>query len=243
MHYYQKNIGNYARDTGHLTVLEHGVYNLLLDWYYLNERPITMKEAVRVSRGNPDETQVVLYEFFKETEDGWIHSYADRVIAEYHAKAERNRINGAKGGRPPKQQQPIDSIESKTQVVTHGMPKQTLTNNNKPLTNNTENQKDSVQPVAARSRFDDFWAAYPNKKGRQPAEKKWEKEKLDGMADKIIAHVILMKSEDDGWRRGYAPMGSTYLNQARWTDVPQARPIHSSSSFQANEPIRRRNEL
>lgn len=104
-------------------------------------------------------------------------------------------------------------------------------------------QEHSVQPLAARSRFDDFWTVYPNKKGRQPAEKKWAKEKLDGMADSIIAHVFMMKSQDDGWRRGYAPMGSTYLNQARWTDVPQARPIHSGSSFQASEPVRRRNEL
>lgn len=136
MHYYQKNIGDYGRDTGHLSALEHGVYNLLIDWYYLNERPITMKEAVRVSRGNPDETQVVLSEFFKETSEGWIHSYADRIIAEYHAKAERNRANGAKGGRPPKSSQPIDSIEPKTQVVTSGMPEETLTH--KPLTTNQD---------------------------------------------------------------------------------------------------------
>lgn len=243
MHYYQKNIGNYGRDTGHLSALEHGVYNLLLDWYYLNERPITMKEAIRVSRGNPDETQVVLSEFFKETKDGWIHSYADRVIAEYHAKAERNRTNGAKGGRPPKSSQPIDSTGPKTQVVLSGMPEQTLTINHKPLTNNTEKQKPSVQPVAARSRFEDFWAVYPNKKGKQPAEAKWVKEKLDLKADGIIQHVKLMIAHDDGWKRGYIPMGSTYLNQARWTDVPQSKPMHNGSNFQAHEPVRRRNEL
>lgn len=148
MHYYQKNIGNYARDTGHLTVLEHGVYNLLLDWYYLNERAITMKEAIRVSRGNPEETQVVLSEFFKETEDGWIHSYADRVIEEYHAKAERNRTNGAKGGRPAKPVQAVDSTDVKTQVVTPGMPEETLTNNHKPTTNNQEESKEDTTYLA-----------------------------------------------------------------------------------------------
>lgn len=224
MHYYQKNIGDYGRDTGHLSALEHGVYNLLIDWYYLNERPITIKEAIRVSRGNPDETQVVLSEFFKETPEGWIHSYADRVIAEYHAKAERNRVNGAKGGRPAKDSQVVDSIDTETQVVTAGMPKQTLTNNHKPLTINTEKQKDYVQPLAARTRFDDFWAVYPNKKGKQDAEKRWIKDRLELMADSIIAHVEMMKAQDDGWQRGYAPMGSTYLNKARWTDEPQAAP-------------------
>lgn len=235
MHYYQKNIGNYGRDTGHLTALEHGVYNLLLDWYYLNERPITMREAVRVSRGNPEETQTVLSEFFKETPNGWIHSYADRVIAEYHAKAERNRTNGAKGGRPPKEAQAIDSADAKTQVVSSGMPKETLTH--KPITNNTDKElKATVHPAAAPSRFDEFWTAYPNKKGKTPAEKRWAKDKLDSIADKIIAHVEMMKAQDDDWRRGFAPHGSTYLNQARWTDVPKTAPVRPNYGSQHAQP-------
>ena len=81
MHYYQRNIGDYARDTGHLTVIEHGLYVLMLDWYYLNERPITDREVTRLSRGFRDDALTVLCEFFKETEDGWVHSYADREIA------------------------------------------------------------------------------------------------------------------------------------------------------------------
>ncbi|WP_081275726.1 hypothetical protein [Stenotrophomonas maltophilia] len=78
-----------------------------------------------------------------------------------------------------------------------------------------------VQPLAARCRFADFWAAYPNKKGKQEAERTWKRRKLDGRCDELIGHVRLMESHDDGWRRGYVPMGSTYLNQARWEDVPQ----------------------
>ncbi len=148
MHYYQRNLGDYGRDTGHLSALEHDVYNLLLDWYYVNERPITMKEAIRVSRGNPDETQVVLSEFFKETEYGWIHSYADRVIAEYHVKAARNRQNGAKGGRP-KSPQVIDSNDHKTQSVSSGMPERTLTNNQEPITNNHIEAKEAKASSSA----------------------------------------------------------------------------------------------
>lgn len=75
------------------------------------------------------------------------------------------------------------------------------------------------------TRFAEFWTAYPNKKGKAEAEKRWKADKLDEMADTIIQHVYLMIAEDDGWQRGYAPMGSTYLNQKRWTDVPQAAPL------------------
>ena len=42
MHYYQKNIGDYRRDTMNLSLLEHGVYMTLIDHYTLNEEPISL---------------------------------------------------------------------------------------------------------------------------------------------------------------------------------------------------------
>ena len=48
MHYYQFNIGDYRADTAHLSIIEHGIYRQLIDWYYLDEKPI------------PKETQVVM---------------------------------------------------------------------------------------------------------------------------------------------------------------------------------------
>ena len=87
-----------------------------------------------------------------------------------------------------------------------------------------QEQKALVQPTAARSPFLDFWAAYPNKKGKQEAEKTWERRKLDSRCAELIAHVRLMAATDSDWRRGYVPMGSTYLNQARWEDVPKRPP-------------------
>lgn len=93
-----------------------------------------------------------------------------------------------------------------------------------PYLKEQEQKQNHVQPVAARSRFAEFWAAYPNKKGKQEAEKAWGKRKLDARCDDLTAHVALMLAQDDGWQRGYVPMGSTYINQARWEDVPQRPP-------------------
>lgn len=93
----------------------------------------------------------------------------------------------------------------------------------KPSINHQEDQKQKhVQPSAAR--FDDWWAAYPNKKGKQSAEATWRKLKLDDRCDDLIAHAEQMQQHDDAWRRGYIPMGSTYLNQARWDDEPMRAP-------------------
>lgn len=123
MHYYKRHLGDYSRDTGHLSALEHGIYNLLLDWYYINECPIPDAKAKRIARGNPEETQMVLEEFFDSTPEGWRHARADREIAEYQVKADHNRTIGKLGGRP-----------KKTQTVSERNPDVTLTINHKPLT-------------------------------------------------------------------------------------------------------------
>ena len=133
MNYYKRHLGDYARDTGHLTALEHGIYTLLLDWYYINECPIPSEKAKRIARGNPEETQTVLVEFFTLCDEGWRHARADREIAEYHDKAERNREAGKQGGRP-----------RKTQTVSNGNPDITLATSHKPL----EKQK---KPAQARA--------------------------------------------------------------------------------------------
>lgn len=69
-------------------------------------------------------------------------------------------------------------------------------------------------------RFAEFWAAYPVKKGRAEAMKKWKAKGCDAIADDIIAHVRRMEAEDDQWKRGFIPHGSTYVNGELWNDEP-----------------------
>lgn len=137
MNYYKRHLGDYARDTGHLSALEHGIYTLLLDWYYINECPIPDAKAKRIARGNPEETQTVLSEFFTETPEGWRHARADREIAEYQEKAERNREAGKLGGRP-----------KKTQTVSERNPDVTLATSHKPLAIKEEQERGAVAPTS-----------------------------------------------------------------------------------------------
>lgn len=85
-------------------------------------------------------------------------------------------------------------------------------------------KQEHVQPSAAQGRFEEFWAAYPNKKGKKAAAETWRKRKLDAKCDELLIHVELMRATDSDWQRGYAPMGSTYLNGDRWEDVPKRPP-------------------
>lgn len=140
MNYYKRHLGDYARDTGHLSALEHGIYNLLLDWYYVNEKPIPPDKAVKIARGNPEETQSVLSEFFLLGDAGWIHKYADREIAKYRVKADRNRDIGKLGGRPVKSMACESNNPEITQKVSAGNPDVTLATN--PLIHNSKKEQD-----------------------------------------------------------------------------------------------------
>lgn len=136
MHYYQHNIGDYRRDTSHLSLLEHGIYRTLLDLYYLNEAPIPKEtEWVirRLSAKTNDEVlaiQAVLKDFFIEGVDGYKHKRCDMEIREYTAKAETARHNGKSGGRPKKTQPVILGNPDITQVKANHKP---LTINQEPL--------------------------------------------------------------------------------------------------------------
>jgi uncharacterized protein YdaU (DUF1376 family) len=154
MHYYQFNIGDYARDTSHLSVIEHGIYRLLLDWCYLNEKPIPTDKALRIGRGHPDETQSVLSEFFSLSEDGWQHNRVAAEVSKYRKKAETNRKNGVKGGRPITEKNPAGS-----QSEPNRNPNQEpITNNQKkdyganaPLSSPPKNDGENAESVAGKT--------------------------------------------------------------------------------------------
>ncbi len=121
MHYYQFNIADYRKDTAHLSLLEHGVYRQLLDWYYISEEPIPKETQVvfrRLSARTQEEQNailIVLDEFFSESENGWNHKKCDEEIEKFRNKAEIAKENGRLGGRPKKTQGVISGLSKKTQ--------------------------------------------------------------------------------------------------------------------------------
>lgn len=85
MNYYERHLGDYAKDTAHLSILEHGVYSLLLDRYYGTEQGIPADQAYRVSRARSDDERaavdVILGEFFELQDGVWINRRAEEEIA------------------------------------------------------------------------------------------------------------------------------------------------------------------
>lgn len=148
MYHYQKNIGDYRSATMHLSLVEHGVYNQLLDWYYLDEQPLPLDNRTllrRLSAASEIEQQAVedvLNEMFQKTETGWTHRRVDREIAQYKAKSQQAREAGKLGGRPPKKGVGLENNRDGFEEQPTAKP----TANRKPLTDNQLNteSKDSV---------------------------------------------------------------------------------------------------
>ena len=120
MNFYKRHIGDYLRDAGHLTLLEHGVYTRLLDVYYTREGAIPSEQAARLigarTRDERDAVDRVLAEFFELADDAWRQRRCEREIEAATTKAERNREIGKRGGRPRKTEtQTVSETQTETE--------------------------------------------------------------------------------------------------------------------------------
>lgn len=99
MRYYEHHLGDYLRDTAHLTMLEDGAYRRLLDAYYSREKPLpankaeVCKLARAVSKEEKSAVLNVLKEFFALADDGYRQPRADAEIAHFAIKREKAKAS------------------------------------------------------------------------------------------------------------------------------------------------------
>ena len=96
MHYYKRNIGDYAKKAGRLTMLQHGAYTLLIDSCYDREAFPTIEQALEwtwaSTEAEVEAVKFVLSRFFKLDNEGCY--VQDRVLEEllnYHKNADTNK--------------------------------------------------------------------------------------------------------------------------------------------------------
>lgn len=95
MHWFKRNIGDYHKKAGRLTMLQHGAYTLLMDSCYDREQFPTMEEAIEwVWASTPEEihaVEFVLGRFFTLEEGVYIQHRISDELVDYQAKAETNK--------------------------------------------------------------------------------------------------------------------------------------------------------
>ena len=257
MHYYSFNIKDYRKDTQHLKPIEHYIYRMLIDLYYMDEKPIPKKTQWvmrRLMLDSPEhETMLknVLDDFFYECDEGFRHKRIDCEITKYHGNVQKNRENGKKGGRPRKNNPEI------TQSVTDGLPlesqnnpnQEPLTNNQEPLTNNQEPLTNINTQEWRDEKFESFYKLYPNKKGLGQAKKTWndvftgkkDHEKPSNPVDlfeTIINAIKVQTPKILASEERFRKHPSTWLNAQAWLDeVNTQQPQLLTSNRTTPDPL------
>ena len=91
MHYYRHHIGDFLKDTGHLSNDQMGIYLRMLWKYYLDEKPLIDDcESIAFAMRSDEKTvHLILRHFFVLQDGGWKHNRCDKEIADYHDKKEK----------------------------------------------------------------------------------------------------------------------------------------------------------
>lgn len=170
MHYYKRHIGDYAKKAGHLSPLEHGVYNLIIDSYYDREKPPTLLEAMRFARARTEDEKAavlaVLDEFFSLDGDVYRQKRIDEELGLYQDKAETNRVIAVEREQRKRERRVNQSTTTTARTVhepyttcspemhddsTSGQPNhKPLTTNQEPLTKNQEKAKSKASASGSR---------------------------------------------------------------------------------------------
>jgi uncharacterized protein YdaU (DUF1376 family) len=186
LHYYTFNIGDYRRDTSHLTLLEHGLYRQLLDTYYLNEEPLPADEAILMRTHcvrTAEEQQALrnlLQDFFWLSDSGWVHNGCEKVIQQYRTKSQK-----ASESAKVRWERNANALPSQSERYANHKP---ITNNHKPIKNNNaaeaarakrldvielpeewakfcKDTRPDLNPKSIFEQFKDYWVAQGGQKG------------------------------------------------------------------------------
>jgi len=217
MHYYKRNLGDYAKKAGRLTMLQHGAYTLLIDSCYDREVFPTLEQAVEwtwaATEAEVEAVKFILNRFFTPDKDGcFVQQRILEELLHYHKNADINKRIADE--REAKRREKRTNRE---QGVDEAPP------NHKPLTINQEplTTKEKPQDKPADLLFDEFWNVYPKKQGKDAAKKAFSKRKVDKQLLQEMLLTLGKQKNTEQWKKDggqYIPNPATWLNEGRWQD-------------------------
>lgn len=233
-------VGDYVRDTARLTTEGHGAYLLLMLDYWANGAPPDDDETLSSIARLPLEQWVKLRSkiapFFDVADGRWSHGRIEKELAAAEEK-HKKRVNAGKAGGEAKAKNKHSSSIATSNA--DALPYQSQPQSQK------EESSSSVAPATRPkepSRFDEFWKAYPRRKGDNPrktAEGKFNALVKTGLDPQMLIDAIRQYAIDKVDKIGteFIPMASTWLNQQRWTDHAAVAALQALGGEAAQFPI------
>ena len=181
MFHYAFNVGDYRKDTAHLSLLEHGIYRNLLDSYYMNEGPLEADDTKLMRTHcvrSADEQQAyknVIADFFIAEDGYYRHRGCDKVLAAIYEKSDKARKSAEarwssknKPSRKNSCEPDANALPSQSERNANGM--LPITHNPIPKDNSDElsHSVHENKPSGAESQFNLILSAYPKRAGSNP---------------------------------------------------------------------------
>ena len=222
MHYYKRNLGDYAKKAGRLTMLQHGAYTLLIDSCYDREQFPTLEQAIEwtwaSTEAEIDAVKFVLSRFFHLTSDNeYVQDRILEELMEYHSKADKNKQIAIE--REAKRK---ENNTKRTRIVNEPSPNQEpITNNHKPLkdirglrlTNDWEAPQEYIQFCNTErpdldanmiaNIFKDYWIGVAGAKGVKndwfATWRNWVRRQEQGKSKFKNKSAVMSDSQFDDW--------------------------------------------
>lgn len=141
MNYYKHYIGDFQRDTSHLSLTERGAYLALIHHYYATELPLPAgldalcRIAGAMTKAERDAVKSVMG-FFEPVESGLMHKRIEAELGKHDDRADKNRLIALEREAKRRAQREHEESTKRAPVVhesnTNGQPIP-ITNNHKPL--------------------------------------------------------------------------------------------------------------
>lgn len=225
MNFYKHYIGDFQRDTNHLSLTERGAYLALIHHYYATELPLPNDYAAlcRIAGAiTPAEQKAVkvAMRFFTVVESGLMHNRIEAELEKAGKQADTNRRIAVE--REARRKAAREQHESCTNRDTNRDTNRGTkgSTNDQPNQTPDTNKEKHTSAHASSSRFSEFWETWPSsprKVAKTKCEQRWKARKLDSVADQILGHVEALKASKS-WQDGFEPAPLTYINQSRWED-------------------------
>lgn len=151
MNYYKRNIGDISRDLSNLSQGAMGAYDLLMDWYYANEKPLPadQEDIYNITRARTKDERKNAAKARAFFDANGRHERCDEEIAKYRAQAEANRVTAE--AREEKKRA-TNRARTEHESCTNGSPSAHCEPSHKPL---EEQEHKELPPTAEREALSD----------------------------------------------------------------------------------------
>lgn len=227
MNFYRHYIGDFQRDTGHLSLSERGAYRALMDHYYATETalPNDLDALCRVAGAvnTPERKAVSAAMRMFEVRDGAL--WHKRIEAELEKAGERsdtNRVIALAREERKRVERVARTEHEQSTIRAPDVPRTEHALSTKPVFQEEAKKKQQLCADESSASFGKFWSAYPRKVAKPHAMRTWVKLKIgDGELQAVLSAVEAAKKSDPQWNRDggqFIPHPATWLNDRRWED-------------------------